>query len=57
MIVGTCIGSSAESVASPLDQLADLTGKANVIVTLTGRDNFNSEYRTMSVCATKPRTL
>ena len=31
--------------ASPLDQLTDLTGKATVTVTLTGRDNFNSEYR------------
>lgn len=31
--------------ASPLDQLTDLTGKAIVSVTLTGRDNFNSEYR------------
>jgi hypothetical protein len=27
------------------DQLTDLTGKAIVTVTLTGRDNFNSEYR------------
>jgi hypothetical protein len=32
-------------LASPLDQLTDLSGKASVIVTLTGRDNFNSEYR------------
>ena len=32
-------------LASPLDQLTDLTGKAIVTVTLTGRDNFNSEYR------------
>jgi hypothetical protein len=31
--------------ASPLDQLTDLTGKATVSITLTGRDNFNSEYR------------
>jgi hypothetical protein len=31
--------------ASSLDQLTDLTGKATVSVTLTGRDNFNSEYR------------
>jgi hypothetical protein len=31
--------------ASSLDQLADLAGKAIVTVTLTGRDNFNSEYR------------
>jgi hypothetical protein len=32
-------------IASSIDQLADLTGKASVTVTLTGRDNFNSEYR------------
>ena len=31
--------------ASPLDQLTDLTGKASVVVTLKGRDNFTSEYR------------
>ena len=31
--------------ASAVDQLMDLTGKAIVTVTLTGRDNFNSEYR------------
>lgn len=34
-----------ESHAAPLDQLADLTDKAAVIITLKGRDNFNSEYR------------
>jgi len=33
-----------ESSAEPLDQLTDLTGKATSIVTLKGRDNFNSEY-------------
>jgi hypothetical protein len=31
--------------ASSVDQLTDLTGKAIVTITLTGRDNFNSEYR------------
>lgn len=31
--------------ASPLDQLTDLTDKAAVVITLKGRDNFNSEYR------------
>ena len=31
--------------ASSIDQLTDLTGRAIVTVTLTGRDNFNSEYR------------
>ena len=40
------IETTAGSVfASSLDQLTDLTGKAVVTVTLTGRDNFNSEYR------------
>jgi len=34
-----------ESSAGPLDQLTDLAGKATVVVTLKGRDNFNSEYR------------
>lgn len=38
-------GFSTDSPASPLDQLTDLTGKVTVIVTLTGRDNFTSEYR------------
>ena len=33
-----------ESSAGPLDQLTDLSGKATVVVTLKGRDNFNSEY-------------
>ena len=33
-----------ESSAESLDQLTDLTGKATSIVTLKGRDNFNSEY-------------
>ena len=32
-------------LASPMEQLADLTGRASVSVTFTGRDNFNSEYR------------
>jgi hypothetical protein len=34
-----------ESAAASLDQLTDLTGRASVIVTLKGRDNFTSEYR------------
>jgi hypothetical protein len=33
------------SNAGPLDHLTDLTGKATAVVTLKGRDNFNSEYR------------
>jgi hypothetical protein len=36
---------SSAVCAAGLDQLSDLTGKAIVSVTLTGRDNFNSEYR------------
>lgn len=35
----------SESTAGPLDQLTDLTGRATVVVTLKGRDNFTSEYR------------
>ena len=31
--------------APSLDQLTELTGKASVVVTLKGRDNFTSEYR------------
>lgn len=34
-----------DSSAGSLDQLTDLTDKAAVIITLKGRDNFNSEYR------------
>ena len=34
-----------ESSAGPMDHLTDLTGKATAVVTLKGRDNFNSEYR------------
>ena len=33
-----------DSSAGPLDQLTDLSGKATIVVTLKGRDNFNSEY-------------
>lgn len=44
LFAGT-IGFSRDSTASPIDQLTDLTGKVSVIVTLTGRDNFTSEYR------------
>ena len=37
---------SMTGIAAPsLDQLTDLTGKASVVVTLKGRDNFPSEYR------------
>jgi hypothetical protein len=34
-----------ELQASPINQLTDLTGRATVVVTLKGRDNFTSEYR------------
>lgn len=44
LFAGT-IGYGKESTASPFEQLTDLTGKVPVIVTLTGRDNFTSEYR------------
>jgi hypothetical protein len=42
LLTGTTAG---DLFASSVDQLTDLTGKATVTVTLTGRDNFNSEYR------------
>ncbi len=42
---GLILASSSPSAASVLDQLSDLSGKTSVTVTLTGRDNFNSEYR------------
>ncbi len=45
MIAATLLGAPADSIAGPLDQLTDLTGRANAVVTLTGRDNFTSEYR------------
>jgi hypothetical protein len=41
----TLLTSIAVFAASSLDQLTDLTGKASVVVTLKGRDNFTSEYR------------
>ncbi len=37
--------SPVELLASALDHLTDLAGKAQVIVTFKGRDNFTSEYR------------
>ena len=41
----TLVTSITGFAASSLDQLTELTGKASVIVTLKGRDNFTSEYR------------
>jgi hypothetical protein len=35
----------AWSIATSIDQLSDLTGRVQAIVTLKGRDNFTSEYR------------
>ena len=44
--------------AGSLDQLADLTGKTQLIVTLKGRDNFTSEYRyDVSVRNLSPDTI
>jgi hypothetical protein len=45
VLFAVLIRPDTSSIASPVDQLTDLTGKASVTVTLTGRDNFNSEYR------------
>jgi len=41
--IGT--GTMPTTFAASLDQLTDLTGKVQAIVTLKGRDNFVSEYR------------
>jgi len=41
----TLLTSITGFAASSLGQLTDLTGKASVVVTLKGRDNFTSEYR------------
>ncbi|MCX5729205.1 MAG: hypothetical protein NTZ28_10280, partial [Nitrospirae bacterium] len=45
ILLGLLWPMAPESSAGPLDQLTDLTGKASVVVTLKGRDNFTSEYR------------
>src|SRR5437867_12348521 len=49
ILAGIAIGllepTNPECTAASLDQLTDLTGRATVIVTLKGRDNFASEYR------------
>jgi hypothetical protein len=41
----TLLSLETDSIASPLDQLTDLTGQVTAIITLKGRDNFTSEYR------------
>ena len=38
-------GPMPAAFAGSLDQLTDLTGKVQTIITLKGRDNFSSEYR------------
>ena len=45
LFAGNLLTSMTGFSASSPDQLTDLTGKASVIVTLKGRDNFTSEYR------------
>ena len=45
LLLAGSLGLATDSLASPINQLADLTGKVAVIVTLKGRDNFASEYR------------
>jgi hypothetical protein len=45
LLLGLLWPTVPESSAGPLDQLTELTGKASVVVTLKGRDNFTSEYR------------
>lgn len=45
ILAAELLSTTAVSIASPIDQLTDLTGRANAIVTLKGRDNFTSEYR------------
>jgi len=45
ILLGLLWPMAPESSAGTLDHLTDLTGKASVVVTLKGRDNFTSEYR------------
>lgn len=45
LFAGILLNSVTGFAATSLDQLTDLTGKASVVVTLKGRDNFTSEYR------------
>lgn len=45
VICAVGIGTVPTTFAASLDQLTDLTGKVQTIVTLKGRDNFVSEYR------------
>jgi hypothetical protein len=45
IVLVTLLSLETDSVASPLDQLTDLTGRVTPIITLKGRDNSTSEYR------------
>ena len=45
IVAGLMLIGSAPLSAASLDQLTELTGRVVPIVTLKGRDNFNSEYR------------
>ena len=45
IVAGLALIGAAPLSAASLDQLTDLTGRVVPIVTLKGRDNFNSEYR------------
>jgi len=45
LTVSVAVSPAQSRAASPLDHLAEFTGKAAVIVTLKSRDNFTSEYR------------
>ncbi len=54
----TIFVNSTITFAGSLDQLADLTGKFQLTVTLKGRDNFTSEYRyDVSVRNLSPDTI
>ena len=58
IVLVTLLSLETNSVASPLDQLTDLTGRVTQIITLKGRDNFSSEYRyDVSVRNHAPDTL
>jgi hypothetical protein len=51
LLIGSALAASLfdasplAAAAAPIEQLTDLTGRAYVSVSFTGRDNFNSEYR------------
>ncbi len=45
LIAAGLLATATAWTASPIDQLTDLTGRVNAIVTLKSRDNFTSEYR------------